>query len=38
LYENLNYEHAGLCRSALESGLAAEVAARAAIAGARRAA
>ncbi len=38
LYENLNYEHAGLCRSALEPGLAAEVAARAAIAGARRAA
>lgn len=36
LYENLNYEHAGLCRSALEPGLAAEVAARAAIAGARR--
>ena len=36
LYENLNYEHAGLCRSALESGLAAEVSARAAIDGARR--
>ncbi len=36
LYENLNYEHAGLCRSALEPGLAAEVAARAAIDGARR--
>jgi hypothetical protein len=36
LYENLNYEHAGLCRSSLEPGLAAEVAARAAIAGARR--
>lgn len=38
LYENLNYEHAGLCRSALERGLGAEVAARAAIDGARRAA
>jgi hypothetical protein len=38
LYENLNYAHAGLCRSPLESGLAAEVAARAAIDGARRAA
>ena len=36
LYENVRYEHAGLCRSALETGLAAEVAARAAIAGARR--
>jgi hypothetical protein len=35
LYENLNYEHAGLCRSSLESALAAEVAARAAIASAR---
>ena len=31
LYENLNYAHAGLCRSPLETGLAAEVAARAAI-------
>jgi hypothetical protein len=38
LYENLNYEHAGLCRSALESGLAAEAAACSAIAVARRAA
>ena len=36
LYENLNYTHAGLCRSPLESGLGAEVAARAAIDGARR--
>ena len=36
LYENVNYEHAGLCRSALDSGLAAEVAARAAIAAAQR--
>jgi len=31
LYENLNYEHAGLCRSALESSMAAEMAARKAI-------
>jgi hypothetical protein len=38
LYENLNYEHAGLCRSALESGLTAEAAACSAIAVARRAA
>lgn len=38
LYENLNYEHAGLCRSALDSGLAAEAAACSAIAEARRAA
>jgi hypothetical protein len=36
LYENLNYQHAGLVRSPLEPALAAEVAARAAIAGARR--
>ncbi|AEG91761.1 Hypothetical protein Rta_06830 [Ramlibacter tataouinensis TTB310] len=36
LYENLNYRHAGLCRSPLEPALAAEVAARAAIAAARR--
>jgi hypothetical protein len=28
LYENLNYGHAGLCRSALEPALAAEVQAR----------
>lgn len=38
LYENLNYEHAGLCRSALETALQAEIAARGAIASARRAA
>jgi len=36
LYENLNYQHAGLVRSSLEPALAAEVAARAAIVGARR--
>jgi hypothetical protein len=36
LYENLNYEHAGLCRSALEPALAAELAARAAIEAAKR--
>jgi DNA-binding LytR/AlgR family response regulator len=36
MYENLNYRHAGLCRSALEPALAAEVAASAAIDGARR--
>ena len=28
VYENLNYAHAGLCRSPLESGLNAELAAR----------
>jgi hypothetical protein len=28
LYENLNYEHAGLCRSPLEASLNAELAAR----------
>ncbi len=32
LYENLNYQYAGLCRSALEPGLAAEAQAAAAIA------
>ena len=31
LYENLNYAHAGLCRSALDTALQAELAARAAI-------
>ena len=31
LYENLNYRHAGLCRSPLEPALAAELAARKAI-------
>jgi len=36
LYENLNYQHAGLCRSPMDSALAAELAARAAIDGARR--
>jgi len=35
LYENLHYEHAGLCRSVLETSLAAELAARAAIESAR---
>ena len=34
LYENLNYEHAGLCRSPLEAAVRAEQAARAAIAAA----
>ena len=36
LYENLNYQHAGLCRSSLDVSLAAESAARAAIDRARR--
>ena len=36
VYENLNYQHAGLCRCALEPALAAELAARAAIDSARR--
>jgi hypothetical protein len=36
IYENMNYQHAGLCRSALEPALAAELAARAAIDAARR--
>ena len=36
LYENLQYEHAGLCRSGLEAALQAELAARAAIDSARR--
>lgn len=36
LYENLNYRHAGLCRSPMDAGLAAQIAARAAIDGARR--
>jgi methyl coenzyme M reductase alpha subunit len=31
IYENLNYEHAGLCRCALDTALATELAARAAI-------
>lgn len=38
LYENLQYEHAGLCRSPLEAGLNAELAARAAIDAARKSA
>jgi hypothetical protein len=37
LYENLNYQHAGLCRSSLDAGLAAEAAARVAIERARKA-
>lgn len=36
LYENLQYEHAGLCRSPLEPALDAEIAARGAIERARR--
>jgi hypothetical protein len=36
LYENLNYRHAGLCRSPMDAALGAELAARAAIDGARR--
>ena len=36
LYENLNYEHAGLCRSLLDASLAAELSAREAIARAMR--
>lgn len=36
LYENLNYQHAGLCRSPLDSSLAAELRAREAIARAMR--
>lgn len=38
LYENLQYEHAGLCRSPLETALNAELAARGAIDAARRSA
>ena len=37
LYENLNYQHAGLCRSLLDVATTAEAAARAAIERARRA-
>jgi len=37
LYENLQYQHAGLCRSPLEASLNAELAARAAIDAARKA-
>lgn len=36
LYENLQYGHAGLCRSPLEPALQAELAARAAIESARK--
>jgi hypothetical protein len=36
LYENLNYQHAGLCRSPLDPALDAEVAARDAIASIRK--
>ena len=36
IYENLRYAHAGLCRTPLDAALAAEVAARDAIAQARR--
>jgi len=36
LYENLNYQHAGLCRSSLEASLAAELLAREAIGNAAR--
>lgn len=38
LYENLQYQHAGLCRSPLEWALNAELAARAAIDSARQSA
>lgn len=36
LYENLQYQHAGLCRSPLEQSLNAELAARAVIDAARK--
>jgi hypothetical protein len=36
VYENLNYEHAGLCRSPFEHALGAEIRAREAIERARR--
>jgi ferritin-like metal-binding protein YciE len=38
LYENLQYQHAGLCRSPLEQALNAELAARGAIDAAKRSA
>ena len=38
VYENLNYKHAGLCRSALDASLAAEISVREAIARAMRSA
>lgn len=36
VYENMNYQHAGLCRSALDTSMAAEKSAREAIASAMR--
>jgi hypothetical protein len=36
LYENMNYQHAGLCRSPLELALDAEIAARSILDGVRR--
>ena len=36
LYENLHYQHAGLCRSPLDAALAAEMGAQAAVAKAKR--
>jgi hypothetical protein len=36
LYENINYQHAGLCRASLDVAMAAEAAARTAIDKARR--
>ncbi len=36
VYENLNYQHAGLCRSGLDAALAAEVGARKVIERAKR--
>jgi len=36
LYENLNYDHAGLCRASLEASMASELQARDVIAAARR--
>jgi len=37
LYENLNYQHAGLCRATLDDQMASEAAARTAIGKARQA-
>jgi len=36
LYENINYQHAGLCRSLLDASLAAEISARTAISRAKQ--
>lgn len=36
LYENLHYDHAGLCRAPLDASMASEIRARDAIAAARR--